>query len=121
MTTTYTTAHTDAEAGARILDAERPGWAESINLAHLDMDSLDNCILGQVFEADFVKYLEENIVFGTNTVYVSCPYRYGLWKLTGTVQYENDDFQLEHGFLVHGRTENAELRDAWTDQVLLRT
>lgn len=35
--------------GALLLDSERPGWAEAIDIEILDLEDVENCILGQVF------------------------------------------------------------------------
>jgi len=37
-----------AAAGAEFLDEMRPGWAEQIDLADLDMGSCYRCVLGQL-------------------------------------------------------------------------
>ena len=36
-------------AGMALLDEERPGWRDAINLDELDLQSCYKCILGQVF------------------------------------------------------------------------
>jgi hypothetical protein len=36
-------------AGAVLLDEQRPGWYAQIDLQRLDMDSYDDCVLGQLF------------------------------------------------------------------------
>lgn len=40
------------QRGAAFLDAEKPGWRDSINLATLRMDSGTQCVCGQVFRTD---------------------------------------------------------------------
>lgn len=35
--------------GAELLDAKRPGWHMEIELDMLDIDSVDHCILGQLY------------------------------------------------------------------------
>lgn len=36
------------QRGVELLDRKRPNWRERINLSHLDMSSLHNCVLGQL-------------------------------------------------------------------------
>lgn len=38
-----------AKRGAILLDGFKPGWFEKINLDTLQMDSLKDCILGQIY------------------------------------------------------------------------
>lgn len=40
---------TEAENGAALLDEKVPGWAERIYLDELEISSLDDCVLGQLF------------------------------------------------------------------------
>lgn len=40
------------EAGAKLLDERRPGWAMRIDLDRLDMERSCNCVLGQEYEHD---------------------------------------------------------------------
>jgi len=37
--------------GAKLLDAEKPGWAKEVDLRKLDMRSTRTCVLGQVYGA----------------------------------------------------------------------
>lgn len=37
------------ERGAALLDRERPGWEEDVDLGRLQMTSTCDCILGQIF------------------------------------------------------------------------
>jgi hypothetical protein len=39
--------------GAALLDDKRPGWADRIDLASLDMGCCSQCVLGQVFGSFF--------------------------------------------------------------------
>jgi len=48
------TGHLDAAAetatrGAQLLDKRVPGWAQRINLPALDMNSCNDCVLGQLY------------------------------------------------------------------------
>jgi hypothetical protein len=38
-----------AEKGAKLLDEKVPGWAAIIDLEKLKMDSMRECVLGQIF------------------------------------------------------------------------
>lgn len=40
---------TNAPAGAELLDEKCPGWASEISLDTLDIDSSQNCVLGQLY------------------------------------------------------------------------
>jgi hypothetical protein len=40
---------TPVQLGARLLDERRPGWASEIDLASLDLGSLCDCVLGQLY------------------------------------------------------------------------
>lgn len=44
-----TTLQTRVRKGARLLDKESPGWIDKINLKKLNVDSMDNCILAQIY------------------------------------------------------------------------
>ena len=46
-----------AAAGAAFLDEHVPGWRTRIDLSTLDLESCENCILGQLFD-DFMFGLE---------------------------------------------------------------
>jgi hypothetical protein len=37
------------ERGAALLDAQSPGWEKKIDPGTLDISSIDNCVLGQVY------------------------------------------------------------------------
>lgn len=39
---------------ARLLDVARPGWFRELDLDDLNMDSMDDCVLGQLY-ADFAR------------------------------------------------------------------
>lgn len=39
----------EIKAGAAYLDRVRPGWEHYIDLELLDMDHMNNCVIGQVF------------------------------------------------------------------------
>ena len=36
-------------AGIKLLDSEKPGWRDLVNLSSLRLESCDVCVLGQVF------------------------------------------------------------------------
>lgn len=44
----------NAARGARLLDKKCPGWYDKVDLSSLDMRSLCNCMLGQLY-GDFMK------------------------------------------------------------------
>lgn len=44
-----TTTQDRVKAGAALLDKERPGWANEIDVAELRMHDCDQCILGQIY------------------------------------------------------------------------
>lgn len=37
------------QRGAAVLDGFRPGWASTVNVDELEIASMDDCVLGQVF------------------------------------------------------------------------
>ena len=39
----------EVRAGALFLDKKQPGWENEINVDRLDMGSLENCVLGQLY------------------------------------------------------------------------
>lgn len=41
---------TQVAAGVLLLDAEKPGWADLIDLDRLDMRLSDRCVLGQLYD-----------------------------------------------------------------------
>lgn len=47
---------TDVRRGARLLDEKRPGWAEKVDVAQLNMASASRCVLGQVAQAEGTHY-----------------------------------------------------------------
>lgn len=58
---------------AKLFDEIKPGWFEEINIDELDMDSYQNCILGQLYGNAEVEdilfqdtpfYSSENPIFG---------------------------------------------------------
>lgn len=44
--------------GAQLLDKKRPNWYNEIDLEKLDIKSIDNCVLGQLYDY-FVTGLDE--------------------------------------------------------------
>ena len=58
----------EPERGARLLDAKRKGWASSIELSMLDMSSLENDVLTQLY-GDFLAGLEELGIVGRAAEY----------------------------------------------------
>jgi hypothetical protein len=66
---------TQVNAGIKLLDAEQPGWRESIDLETLNLGSCSVCILGQVFG----DYEDGTIELGIE----DDPYKYGFNALNG--------------------------------------
>lgn len=92
-------AHVAAARGAKFLDQRRPGWADEIRLADLDLRSLDNCVLGQLY-GDWGKAQEaiEEI----------------RWDADRQMYY---GFETDHP---HTRQKYAALTEEWQDQILMR-
>lgn len=92
--------HVAAARGAEFLDQRRPGWADEIDLDTLDLRSLDDCVLGQL---------------------------YGDWGAANRAIPEiewNSGSQAYYGFELDGapfsRDRYKALTDEWRDQVLMR-
>lgn len=98
------------QAGIAVLDEDKPGWRELINLTDLDLCSNERCVIGQVYKND------EHDYWGGN-------YSLHLHRLAGTDDYtEADEWAIGHGFesaLTPGsegfpiRAEYDALTDAW--------
>lgn len=74
---------TNAPKGAAFLDEERPGWANEINPAEMDLENGNTCILGQLYGGNWGSYVTGvEKLFGTNPV--------------GSM--EAHDWALQHGF-----------------------
>lgn len=61
-----------AERGAALLDEQRPGWEHRIDLAELDLASLCQCVLGQLFRHDAEDPWAYSL--GTKTLGLFAPY-----------------------------------------------
>jgi hypothetical protein len=85
-------------AGMKLLDEERPGWWQRINLRELAMSHCVRCVLGQIF---------------------------GNYAIGQDVLFSGDDeevFQesVGHGFNVYDQDDDeayADLRDVWMDLI----
>lgn len=80
------------ERGAALLDRERPGWYEEIDLERLLIASTTDCALGQLFEANSEwPEIDKYLLVGEPTCHAN--YNYGLWVLG-----LEDDESSRHGF-----------------------
>lgn len=91
-----------ARAGAVLLDSQVPGWAEKINLEHLDVRCGGSCVLAQISGADFIDGR----------------------RMLGLARYEAT---IDNGFFVHGDqeaepviAEYEALTEAWAHEVRQR-
>jgi hypothetical protein len=95
------------DAGVEFLDAEMPGWRDSIDLSMLSMGNPCNCILGQVYR---------NVArFGE----FSSPYMAALADFSGDPAYslEAARWATERGFDVTDYESYHELEEAWLDRL----
>jgi hypothetical protein len=51
-----------ADRGAALLDKEKPGWADKINLETFDITECHYCVLGQVYGNFFTSPLREKLI-----------------------------------------------------------
>jgi hypothetical protein len=94
------------EKGAALLDEEKPGWRESIDLGRLDMMSPWRCVLGQVFE--------------TWDMEAHSGYTLGLAALFDGDEDEDVSSAIEHGFeapLDEGVRDYGALHREWLDHL----
>ncbi len=73
--------------GAQLLDAEKPGWRQSVLPDQLDMRSAEFCIIGQTY--------------GTYSQYIRVPF--GLDR-----DEDSEEMAIAHGFLTHFGPDYAE-------------
>lgn len=81
------------ENGMSFLDETNPGWYYDINLLTLDMTSINDCVLGQLY----------------------CTYYNGVTSLDITTIDS-----VSYGFDVWGDEDDSELTAIWKDQIASR-
>lgn len=98
--------------GATLLDRERPGWADEIDLGKLDLNSGCRCVLGQLHGP-------------TGEYGESSPFYLYAQDLFGPSFLEVDRGTVEHGFIASGSDESnagayAVLDELWIEQIRAR-
>lgn len=89
------------ERGAKLLDERHPDWVGEVNLDDLEMDSIFQCILGQIY-GSFAAGMEE--LFGEDDLNI------------------HDQLAFEHGFDAdwvdeHDYHRFQELHAAWEEEI----
>lgn len=93
--------------GIALLDSREPNWRDDVDVNTLDLHSLDNCVLGQVFG----------------------DYGRGMEALFGGERWMYSEVNAEHGFEAPERDENgnyiarpyADLTEQWVKALTLVT
>jgi len=92
-----------AARGAEFMDRVRPGWFNEIRLDDLEMLSLKDCILGQIYGS----YSRGLLTVGLNSLWM--PVRYGFalvlvfsWRLTRAWRREIEQRRVQD-FFAHVR------------------
>lgn len=110
------------QRGAAWLDQNKPGWEHLINFEHLEMGSVCDCVLGQVFEREANIFKARSLVTNkpSGYVYVQAQkdeirfqeYEYGFEahpNYDGSMSDQYDDLRAEWIRVVKGRFDRGEL------------
>ena len=106
MATTDKVLKARVERGAALLDAEQPGWCERIDLDVLNMTSVGDCVLGQL-------YLETD---NDSSYSLGKGYSWGKQALSIAV----GEADVPYGFSTIGHNHDARLLPLWREAIKAR-